>query len=149
MRQLALCTAAVCAATALGVAFPSAFTDAVLVVAVAITASTNGLSFTATAERAGSAWSGRALGIHNTGQNLTAAVVPPAMGALITAAGYWPGFAVAAVAACASAVVIPVRAAAPAPEPAPRAGPAAAAVLPPARRGRGVAGSGSGGTSQR
>ncbi|MCW2869927.1 MFS transporter, partial [Actinacidiphila oryziradicis] len=123
MRQLALFTAAVCAATALAVAYPSALTGAVLVTAVAITASTNGLSFTATAERAGPAWSGRALGVHNTGQNLTAAVVPPAMGALITAAGYWPGFAVAAVCACASALVIPVRATAAGPDPEP--GPAA------------------------
>jgi sugar phosphate permease len=115
MRQLALCTAVVCAATALGVALPSPLTDAVLVLAVAITASTNGLSFTATAERAGSAWSGRALGIHNTGQNLTAALVPPAMGALITAAGYWPGFTVAAATACAAALVVPAPAAAPGP----------------------------------
>jgi MFS family permease len=136
MRGLALFTAAVCAVTALGVAFPSPLTAAVLVIAVAITASTNGLSFTATAEHAGPAWSGRALGIHNTGQNLTAAVVPPAIGALITAAGYWPGFAVATLSACASALVIPVRDAAPAPASAPEADPArprhASPTRPPA-----------------
>lgn len=109
MRQLALITAAVIGATALTAAFPSPLTDVALILAIGITASTNGLSFTATAEGAGPAWSGRALGIHNTGQNLTAALVPPAMGALITGAGYWPGFAVAGAAACAAAVLVPGR----------------------------------------
>jgi MFS family permease len=109
MRLLALVTAAVVAATAVSTAFPSPLTPALLVVAIAITASTNGLSFTSTAERAGPAWSGRALGVHNTGQNLTAAIVPPAMAALISATAYWPGFTLAAVATCVSAVVIPVR----------------------------------------
>lgn len=109
MRQLALVTAAVVAACALTAAFPSPLTDLALVVAVGITASTNGLSFTATAERAGPAWSGRALGVHNTGQNLAAALAPPLVGALITATGYWPAFAAAAGIACAAAAVVPVR----------------------------------------
>ncbi|WP_203673451.1 MULTISPECIES: MFS transporter [unclassified Streptomyces] len=109
MRQLALITAAVIGATALTAAFPSPLTDVALVLAIGITASTNGLSFTATAEGAGPAWSGRALGIHNTGQNLTAALVPPVIGALITGAGYWPGFAVAGAAACLAAVLVPSR----------------------------------------
>ena len=108
MRLLAVATAAVVAATAVTTAFPSPLTPALLVVAIAITASTNGLSFTSTAERAGPAWSGRALGVHNTGQNLTAAVVPPVMAALISATAYWPGFALAAVTACGSALLIPV-----------------------------------------
>ncbi|MDX6312786.1 MAG: hypothetical protein QOF44_2250 [Streptomyces sp.] len=110
MRQLALTTAAVVAACALTAAFPSPLTDLALVVAVGITASTNGLSFTATAERAGPAWSGRALGVHNTGQNLAAALAPPLVGALITATGYWPAFATAAGLACAAAVIVPVTA---------------------------------------
>jgi sugar phosphate permease len=107
MRQLALATAAVVTACALTAAFPSALTDLALVLAVAITSSTNGLSFTATAERAGPAWSGRALGIHNTGQNLTAAVIPPLVGAVISTAGYWPAFAAAAGVACAAAALVP------------------------------------------
>jgi hypothetical protein len=81
-----------------------------LVAAIALTSSTNGLSFTSTAEHAGPAWSGRALGVHNTGQNLTAAVVPPLMGAVISATAYWPGFVLAAATACASAAIIPVPA---------------------------------------
>ena len=107
MRRLALATAAVVTACALTAAFPSPLTDLALVLAVAITSSTNGLSFTATAERAGPAWSGRALGIHNTGQNLTAAVIPPLVGAVISTAGYWPAFAAAAGVACAAAALVP------------------------------------------
>lgn len=107
MRHLALATAAVVTACALTAAFPSPLTDLALVLAVAITSSTNGLSFTATAERAGPAWSGRALGIHNTGQNLTAAVIPPLVGAAISTAGYWPAFAAAAGVACAAAALVP------------------------------------------
>jgi MFS family permease len=107
MRHLALATAAVVTACALTAAFPSPLTDLALVLAVAITSSTNGLSFTATAERAGPAWSGRALGIHNTGQNLTAAVIPPLVGAVISTAGYWPAFAAAAGVACAAAALVP------------------------------------------
>jgi MFS family permease len=108
MRQLAVLTAGVVAVTTLTIAFPSPLTPAVLVVAIALTASSNGLSFTSTAERAGAAWSGRALGLHNTGQNLTAALVPPTMAALISATDYWPGFALAAVVACVSSLIVPV-----------------------------------------
>ncbi|MBY8880966.1 MFS transporter [Streptomyces sp. PLK6-54] len=110
MRQLAVGTAALVGATALATAFPSPLTPVLLVAAIALTSSTNGLSFTSTAELAGPAWSGRALGVHNTGQNLTAAVVPPLMGAVISATAYWPGFVLAAVTACVSAAIIPVPA---------------------------------------
>jgi MFS family permease len=108
MRQLALATAAVIAAAALATAFPSSLTAAALALSIGITASTNGLSFTATAERAGPSWSGRALGVHNTGQNLTAAVVPPLTAALISGTGYWPALAVAAAVACGAAALVPV-----------------------------------------
>jgi MFS family permease len=108
MRQLAVATAGLVAVTALTTAFPSPLTAVFLVAAIALTSSTNGLSFTSTAEHAGPAWSGRALGLHNTGQNLTAAVVPPVMAAVISATSYWPGFALAAATACASAALIPV-----------------------------------------
>jgi MFS family permease len=108
MRQLAVLTGAVVAAAALTTAFPSPLTAPALVAAIALTASTNGLSFTSTAERAGPAWSGRALGVHNTGQNLTAAIVPPALAAFISATAYWPGFALAAATACVSALIVPV-----------------------------------------
>ncbi|MEU1620611.1 MFS transporter [Streptomyces sp. NPDC005722] len=108
MRQLAVLTAVVVSAAALTAAFPSPLTAAALVLSVGITASTNGLSFTATAERAGPSWSGRALGVHNTGQNLTAALVPPLSATLISATGYWPALAAAAVVACGAAALVPM-----------------------------------------
>lgn len=62
-----------------------------IVLASTITVADNGLAFTAVAERAGPFWSGRALGLQNTGQYLTAAFVPPVIGFLIPLWGY--GFA--------------------------------------------------------
>ncbi len=87
MRWLCLGTTAVLAvlaASALG-----GWKLAALAVAAAsvITVSSNGLSFTAVAERAGQSWAGRALGVHNTGQNITAALTPPVLATVITAAG--------------------------------------------------------------
>lgn len=72
-----------------------------LVAASVITVTDNGLAFTAVAEIAGPYWSGRGLGLQNTGQNLAMAAVPPVFGALITASG----FAAAYLAAAALAVV--------------------------------------------
>ena len=57
----------------------------------------------------GSAWSGRALGIQNTGQNVVASLTPIVLGALVGAAGYAVGFAVAAVAPVAAVALTPVR----------------------------------------
>jgi sugar phosphate permease len=67
-----------------------------LVVATTVTVADNGLAFTAVAEYAGPFWSGRALGLQNTGQYLTAAACAPAIGAAIAAWGYPAGFAVTA-----------------------------------------------------
>jgi MFS family permease len=109
MRLLAWATGVVMALTGLGALWPSPATDLLLIVACGITASTNGLAFTATAELAGRAWSGRAMGVQNTGQNLAASLTPPALGVLITGAGYAWGFAAAAALAVTAAFVIPVR----------------------------------------
>ncbi|MGX1670455.1 MFS transporter [Streptomyces sp. NPDC055400] len=108
MRQLAYATAAVLCLTALGAVWPTPASDALLVIACGITASTNGLAFTAVAELAGRSWSGRAMGVQNTGQNLTASLTPPLIGALIGAAGYAAGFGLAAVLAGVAALAVPV-----------------------------------------
>lgn len=108
MRLLACATGVVMGLTGLGALWPSPATDLLLIIACGITASTNGLAFTATAELAGRAWSGRAMGVQNTGQNLAAALTPPALGVLITGAGYAWGFAVAAALAVTAAFVVPV-----------------------------------------
>ena len=52
---------------------PLAVAVVLLVVASTVTVADNGLAFTSVAERAGSYWSGRALGLQNTAQYLTAA----------------------------------------------------------------------------
>jgi MFS family permease len=109
MRRLALATAALMGVMTAAAAWPSALTDLVLVLACGLTASTNGLSFTATAELAGPAWAGRALGVHNTGQNLTASLTPPLAGVLIGASGYPAAFALAGVLAAVAVWVTPAE----------------------------------------
>jgi sugar phosphate permease len=64
-----------------------------LVVATVVTVADNGLAFTAVAERAGPFWSGRALGIQNTAQYLTAAITAPVAGAAVSHWGYATAFA--------------------------------------------------------
>ena len=66
-----------------------------LVVASTVTVADNGLAFTGVAERAGSYWSGRALGVQNTAQYLTAAAVAPVAGLAISHWGYAAAFGVA------------------------------------------------------
>lgn len=107
MRQLSVCIAVVMGATALGALWPSPVTDLAMIVACGITASTNGLAFTATAELAGRSWSGRAMGVQNTGQNLAASLTPPLLGGLIGSAGYAWGFMLAGVLAGAACFMIP------------------------------------------
>jgi sugar phosphate permease len=67
-----------------------------LVVASTVTVADNGLAFTSVAERAGAFWSGRALGMQNTAQYLTAAAVAPVAALGITEWGYAATFLVTA-----------------------------------------------------
>ncbi|MBF6329253.1 MFS transporter [Nocardia transvalensis] len=80
----------------------------ILVVASVITVADNGLAFTAVAEIAGPYWSGRGLGIQNTGQNLASAAVAPVFGALITAAGFPAAYLLSAVIAVAAVPLVPL-----------------------------------------
>ncbi len=107
MRQLAYCISAVMALTALGAVWSSPLADVLMVVACGITASTNGLAFTVTAELAGRSWSGRAMGVQNTGQNLAASLTPPLLGVLISSAGYAWGFLLAGALAAVAAALVP------------------------------------------
>jgi MFS family permease len=59
-----------------------------IVLASVLTVADNGLAFTAVAERAGPFWSGRALGLQNTAQFLTAAIAGPVGGFAIAHLGY-------------------------------------------------------------
>ena len=111
MRTLALATCVVLAALALTAAAHNGplgrLGIGALLAAAVLSVSTNGLSFTAVAEYAGPSWAGRALGIHNTGQNGVAAASAPLVGALITAVGYPAAFASAAVLALLAVAVVP------------------------------------------
>jgi len=81
----------------------------VLIVASTVSVADNGLSFTSVAEAAGPSWSGKALGIQNTGQFIAAAAVGPGIGALITAVGYPFAFALVAFAPLVSIPLVPPR----------------------------------------
>ncbi|MGH2418262.1 MAG: MFS transporter, partial [Candidatus Limnocylindria bacterium] len=83
-----------------------------LALATVLTAAPNGLAFTAVAERAGSRWAGRALGIQNTFQNAIATLVPAPLALVIGAggggaAGYALAFAVIVAFPFVAAAVIP------------------------------------------
>lgn len=109
MRQLAVGATVVLLLFALGDAAAPWLAIAALAIGGVVTVADNGLAFTAVAEIAGSAWSGKALGIQNTGQNVVSSLTPVALGALVGVAGYAVGFAVAAAAPLLAVGVTPVR----------------------------------------
>ena len=76
---------------------PTPVLVASLVVAGGVAMAWNGLSFTAAAELAGRARSGAALGMQQTALAATGAVVPPVFAAVVGAASWRLGFALAAV----------------------------------------------------
>ncbi len=110
MRQLAVGSALVMLGFALGSAWVPVIAVAAIVVGAIVTVADNGLAFTSTAELAGQAWSGRALGIQNTTQNVVASAAPPVLGALIGGTSYAIGFGAAALAPVLAIAVTPVRA---------------------------------------
>ncbi len=77
------------------------------ILASCVSVADNGLAFTAVAEIAGAHWSGRALGTQNTGQYIAAAIVAPAVGALIAVTGYSVAFALLALAPAAAIRLVP------------------------------------------
>jgi sugar phosphate permease len=79
-----------------------------LAVASIVSVTDNGLGFTATAELAGRAWSGRALGVQNTMQNLAAFATAPLVGALAGSFGFAWAFAAVAVFPAVGAWMTPV-----------------------------------------
>lgn len=110
MRILAITIGAGMLALAVAAAVGSSAAVPVLLFLAVVAVSTNGLSFTAVAERAGSAWAGRALGIQTTGQNMLAAATPPVLALAIGAAGFASSFAVVAVFPLIAAMLVPVAA---------------------------------------
>jgi len=107
MRQLAWAIATVMALVAVGTRAP--FGPAALLTAAALTVSTNGLAFTAVAEIAGMSWAGRALGVQNTVQGISAAATPPVTAQIIDALGYPAAFGIAAVLPFLAGFCVPAR----------------------------------------
>lgn len=107
MRIVAV--AALATLLALGLLEETRLAVVLIVVATTVTVADNGLAFTAVAEIGGPYWSGRAMGVQNTGQFLAAALVPPVVGALITDHGYAFAFAAIAVFPLLAIPVVPVR----------------------------------------
>ncbi|MBF4635005.1 MFS transporter [Agreia pratensis] len=79
----------------------------VFVIATVVVVADNGLAFTSVAETAGPAWSGRALGVQNTGQYVAASIVGPAVGALIGLVGYPLAFVAVALFPAAAIALVP------------------------------------------
>ena len=75
-----------------------------------ITVADNGLGFTASAELAGVAWSGRAMGTQNTAQNIAASATPPLLGLVIGDSRYALAYCVAAIFPLLAIGLVPVRA---------------------------------------
>lgn len=103
---------AIAAATtmfALGILSGTPLAIALIIIATAITVADNGLAFTSVAEIGGPYWSGRAMGLQNTGQYIVSALVPSTVGALVDGHGYGFAFAAVAVFPLLAIPLVPVR----------------------------------------
>nr|WP_307812223.1 MFS transporter [Lacisediminihabitans changchengi] len=83
----------------------------VLLIAMTVTVADNGLAFTSVAEMSGARWSGRALGIQNTGQFVAASAVGPLVGGLIAIVGYPLAFLIVALFPAIAVPIVPARSA--------------------------------------
>ncbi|KAA1380175.1 MFS transporter [Aeromicrobium fastidiosum] len=107
MRVVAI--AAATTMLALGLLSGTPLGIALIVIATAITVADNGLAFTSVAEIGGPFWSGRAMGLQNTGQYVVSALVPPVVGALVEGRGYGFAFAAVAIFPLLAIPLVPVR----------------------------------------
>jgi sugar phosphate permease len=107
MRAVAIAAAATM--LSLGLLSGTPLAVALIVIATAVTVADNGLAFTAVAEIGGPYWSGRAMGLQNTGQYLASALVPPVVGALVAGRGYGVAFGLVAVFPLLAIPLVPVR----------------------------------------
>ncbi|MCU1658902.1 MAG: transporter [Pseudonocardiales bacterium] len=110
MRQLAVASAGLMGALSLGAWLGAWWIVVGFALSAIVTVADNGLAYTAVAELAGSEWSGRALGVQNTVQNIAAVATAPLLAAVIGDARYALGFAVVAVFPLLAIPLTPVRA---------------------------------------
>ena len=97
------------ALAAAGAVHADALVGVLYLVASTIAVADNGLAYTSVAEAAGPFWSGRALGIQNTGQFVAASAVGPLVGGLITLVGYPLAFALVGSTPLAALAITPRR----------------------------------------
>lgn len=109
LRWVAVGAALCMAALGLATGLDAAIAVPLVVLATVVTVADNGLAFTAVAERAGPFWSGRALGLQNTAQYLTAAVAAPVAGVVIEQVGYAATFALAGLFPVLAVPLVPTR----------------------------------------
>jgi sugar phosphate permease len=110
MRQLAVASASLMILISVGAATGMWFVVLGFALAAVVTVADNGLAYTSVAELAGRDWSGRALGVQNTVQNLAAVATAPLLAAVIGDSRYALGFAVVAVFPLLAVKLTPVRA---------------------------------------
>jgi sugar phosphate permease len=110
MRIVAVAAAATMLALGVGAAAGSALAVVAIGIGTVVKVADNGLGFTAVAELAGSEWAGRAMGVQNTGQNVTASLTPPLLGAVIAAIGFGTGFGLVAMFPLLAVISTPVAA---------------------------------------
>ena len=96
LRKIAVASCVLVACSAALVSAPLGLLLPLLVLMGCVTISWNGLSFAATAEAAGAARAGTALGIQQTMLAVSGSVLPVAFGWFVSAASWRAGFAVSA-----------------------------------------------------
>lgn len=77
------------------------------VLATTVSVADNGLAFTSVAEVAGPSWSGRALGVQNTGQFIAASAVGPVVGSLVATVGFPVAFVLVALCPALAVPLVP------------------------------------------
>jgi sugar phosphate permease len=110
MRRLGVASAVLMVLISIGAATHLWFVIVGFAVGAVVTVADNGLAYTSVAELAGREWSGRALGMQNTVQNVAAMVTPPLLAAVIGDSRYAVGFALVAVFPLLAVPLVPVRA---------------------------------------
>ena len=110
MRQLAVLSAVLMGLIALGALVEQGWIVVGFALGAVITVADNGLAYTAVAELAGTAWSGRALGVQNTLQNVSAVATAPVLAAVIGDSRYGLAFLLALVFPVLAVPLTPVRA---------------------------------------
>jgi MFS family permease len=97
MRQLAVASASLMVLIAAGAATGLWVVVLGFALGAVVTVADNGLGYTSVAELAGREWSGRALGVQNTVQNVAAVATAPLLAAVIGDSRYALGFALVTV----------------------------------------------------